>query len=625
MRTMRRSPHLLIALGLVALVASLASLQYRWLGRVSSAERTDMRERLEQRAREFADDLQQDVVALQEALVRGGMTTAGTGAVLLAELARWQQHARHPAMVANIYSTRLSGDHYAIARLNRETAELEPIEWPLELVPVQEALRLRPADANVPGRAVARVLRWEGGPFVGDADSIVFWLPQRMVESSADDDLRGAVVKTREAQPWERASDQGPVILQLDRAVVATVVLPLLIDRHFTNDRVHVQISDGRGNTLASRGNANGAIEPERADVDLALFVPRPGQVDRLFTWALDSPPAVAPKPGDTRVAIRIEQREVNAAGADAGNTRVWHLRVQHVAGSLDAAVAQARRRNLYLSFGILSVLMAAIGLVIVSARRAEQLASQQMEFVATVSHELRTPLAVIRSAAENISAGIVRDPEQTRSYGELIESEGRRLTDLVEQLLAHAGITASPRIVVNQPIDAAPTLTAVVDGARPAAAAAGCVIELDVEPSMPMVLIDEVSLRSAIENLVANALKHAADGGWIGIRARFSRDGPSPAVAITVSDRGSGIDTADGARIFDPFYRGRTAVERQVPGSGLGLSLVKQRIEQLSGSISFRSRPGEGTVFEVRLPVFAPSGTSGKAPGKAPVARESA
>jgi len=73
--------------------------------------------------------------------------------------------------------------------------------------------------------------------------------------------------------------------------------------------------------------------------------------------------------------------------------------------------------------------------LVVVNARRAEQLAGKQMEFVATVSHELRTPLTVIRSAAQNLSAGVVADVAQTQRYGELIDAEGRRLTDMVEQV----------------------------------------------------------------------------------------------------------------------------------------------------------------------------------------------
>ena len=97
---------------------------------------------------------------------------------------------------------------------------------------------------------------------------------------------------------------------------------------------------------------------------------------------------------------------------------------------------------------------MASVGLIVVNARRSERLAAQQMDFVATVSHELRTPLAVIRSAAQNLSAGVVHDGEQAQRYGDLIEDEGRRLTDMVEQVLEYAGLSGNRRPVMARPVD---------------------------------------------------------------------------------------------------------------------------------------------------------------------------
>src|SRR5262249_19880877 len=102
-----------------------------------------------------------------------------------------------------------------------------------------------------------------------------------------------------------------------------------------------------------------------------------------------------------------------------------WQLLVKHRAGSLEAAVMQVRRRNLMLSFGILLLLGVSMFLILLSARRAQRLAKQQMEFVAGVSHELRTPLAVICSAGENLADGVIGDQLQVKRYGELIRSEG--------------------------------------------------------------------------------------------------------------------------------------------------------------------------------------------------------
>ena len=119
---------------------------------------------------------------------------------------------------------------------------------------------------------------------------------------------------------------------------------------------------------------------------------------------------------------------------------------MKHPSGSLEAAVNAARRRNLLVSTASSAMLGASMGLLVVSTRRAQELARQQIEFVAAVSHELRTPLAVIRSAADNLADGVVHDEAQVRKYGELVRGEGRRLTEMVEQILEFAGIQSGQR-----------------------------------------------------------------------------------------------------------------------------------------------------------------------------------
>ena len=193
---------------------------------------------------------------------------------------------------------------------------------------------------------------------------------------------------------------------------------------------------------------------------------------------------------------------------------------LQHAAGSLDVAVAQARRRNLALSFGILSVLAAGVMLVVVNARRTKQLAARQMDFVATVTHELRTPLAVIRSAAQNLSAGVVAEPARSKTYGDLIDKEGRRLTDMVEQVLAYAGLEGGKAPRMTQRVDLSHLVNDVLDACQPLCAEAGITVEFDADAAAgaPAVTGDEAGLRLVVQNLVANALKHGADGRWIGV-----------------------------------------------------------------------------------------------------------
>ena len=125
----------------------------------------------------------------------------------------------------------------------------------------------------------------------------------------------------------------------------------------------------------------------------------------------------------------------------------------KHRAGSLEAAVAAVRWRNLMISSGVLMLLTLAIGLILVSARRAQALARQQMEFVAAVSHELRTPVSVIGAAAGNLADGVVGDPQRVRKYGETIQGEARRLAETVERVLQLAGIAAGRAAAARVPV----------------------------------------------------------------------------------------------------------------------------------------------------------------------------
>src|ERR1035438_6904398 len=122
-----------------------------------------------------------------------------------------------------------------------------------------------------------------------------------------------------------------------------------------------------------------------------------------------------------------------------------WQLLARHTGGSLEAVVAADRRRNLLLSFGVLSLLAVSMALIIVSTQRARRLARLQMEFVAGVSHELRTPVAVICSAADNLAEGFVGAKDQVKEYGALIRNEGRRLAGMIEQILRFAAGQSRP------------------------------------------------------------------------------------------------------------------------------------------------------------------------------------
>jgi len=125
--------------------------------------------------------------------------------------------------------------------------------------------------------------------------------------------------------------------------------------------------------------------------------------------------------------------------------------------------------------------------------------------------------------------------------------------------------------------------------------------VELSIADGLPTVAADEPALRRVFLNLIGNAVKYGAGGGWIGIRAQAVNGG----VDVAVSDRGIGIAPAEQRRIFEPFYRAPEVVTAQIQGAGLGLSLVKRIVEAHGGRIAVTSEPGKGSTFTVTLPAM--------------------
>lgn len=279
-----------------------------------------------------------------------------------------------------------------------------------------------------------------------------------------------------------------------------------------------------------------------------------------------------------------------------------WRLLVKHQAGSLEAAVATARNRSLALSLGVLVLLGGAVAMIVVSTRRAQRLAAQQMEFVAGISHELRTPLAVIRAAAENLADDVVHDPDKTRQYGELINKEGRRLSNMVERVLLFARMRSGTLQFQHVPVN----LVEVIDDAIASNGAwteeRSVTVVKEIPASLPQVVGDPAALSSVLQNLISNAVKYSRRGGTVTVQARTVNADQD--LQLAIHDQGNGIPSHEIPHLFEPFFRGKRARAEQIQGSGLGLSLVKRVVEAHGGHIEVVSTPGAGSSFLVQLPV---------------------
>lgn len=281
--------------------------------------------------------------------------------------------------------------------------------------------------------------------------------------------------------------------------------------------------------------------------------------------------------------------------------TGLWELQVSHGAGSIESAVAGWRERTVLINILLEGLLLVTIAVVIVSALRMRRLGEEKVQFAAGVSHELRTPISAIGLLSRNMATGLVVRPEAVKNYGALIYEQTQRLSQMVEQTLEFAGIDSAQMTPTLKKVSVQRLIEQVIERNRDNLTQKGFNVNVEIAPNLPTIMADSQWLARAVENLVNNAEKYNSDKRWIGVSASYS--GESAEVRITVEDRGIGIDTADFDRIFEPFSRGRRAVDAQIPGSGIGLALVRRTVEAHRGSITFVSEPNQGSSFTLHLP----------------------
>jgi signal transduction histidine kinase len=232
------------------------------------------------------------------------------------------------------------------------------------------------------------------------------------------------------------------------------------------------------------------------------------------------------------------------------------------------------------------------------------QLADLQMQFVASVSHELRTPLAVIRSAADNLADGIVRDQAGSVRYGGILQRQSRSMSDLIDQILLFASTEDRQSRYALQPLEVADVVHAVHAQMEPVLHAAGSTIVYECPDGLPPFLGDLTGVSRCLQNLIGNAIKYGGDDRRIAVRARVLPSGSdhTDELSIAVTDHGIGIDSSELAQIFEPFYRSPRVVAAQIHGTGLGLSLARRIAESMGARLTVDSQLSIGSTFTLHL-----------------------
>ena len=223
--------------------------------------------------------------------------------------------------------------------------------------------------------------------------------------------------------------------------------------------------------------------------------------------------------------------------------------------------------------------------------------------FLATVSHELRSPLTSIVSYAELIKEEGGLSPTAAR-FLDIVARNAERITKLVGDLLLLSQIEAGMIPLELEAVSVAEVVAEAVQAAAPGATQKGVTLD-GVAPDGPPVLADRARLVQVIDNLIANAVKFTDAGGQVRVTA--AADGPG--WRIDVRDSGIGIPADEIGHLFDRFFRASNAASAGRPGSGLGLSIVKEVVEMHGGRVEVTSTLGSGTTVHLFLPAHGGPG----------------
>ncbi|HEX7136337.1 MAG TPA: sensor histidine kinase [Vicinamibacterales bacterium] len=231
--------------------------------------------------------------------------------------------------------------------------------------------------------------------------------------------------------------------------------------------------------------------------------------------------------------------------------------------------------------------------------RERDEASRLKDEFLMTISHELRTPLTAICGWARMLSTGQIRDEQRPRAI-DAIERNAMALQQLVDDLLDVSRIVAGKLRLDVQPLSLTDVVASAVEGIKPAADAKNIHVHTDIDPDAVALSGDPGRLQQVLWNLLSNAVKFTPNSGRIDIVCR--RIGP--AVEMSVSDTGVGIEADFLPYVFERFRQGKGGTTRAFGGLGLGLSIVRHLVELHGGTVSAETNvPRPGTTFKVVLP----------------------
>ncbi len=543
-----------ICTALAILLAALAIVQYRWSSRVAAADAQREREHLETAATLFANRFNDAILPVIDFIQKDAQSAVQTGKPL----------APPPRLVSELY--------YVVEVPSRNVTQAKRLTRDGNFVPVDAPGWLQPMNCS------AGVL--ESPP------AVAFPILQLQTVD------KSAMATLRILRPFD---DRRCFVAQLDQQYLTSEFLPSLIRQSFGEASVREYDFAVVSRAHPEQRVYGAAVQP---DTKKAFFA---------MAFRLSNTLPAPPKAKEAAATLFVQRFEYNVVtrsrpASPMFRDGVWELEIAHKGLPLDAAFEQTRRRNLLFGVAVEALLMLAIVVLVVGVNRIQRVAEQKMQFVAAVSHELRAPVSAIAMLSRNQADGLVTSTDKVQQYGELMHQQSRRLNEMVEQTLQYAGIHSNLRRAAKTEVDLKRLIQEAVDARRDELTRQGFEVNIAVPEPLPSVHGEPKLLRIAVDNLLSNAEKYADGGRWIRVSAKYVAE--EKEVLISVEDRGPGIASQDQAQIFEPFARGQAAIDAQIPGSGIGLSLVRSAAEAHRGTVTLESRPGRGSTFTLHLPV---------------------
>ncbi|TRX61302.1 HAMP domain-containing histidine kinase [Fulvivirga sp. M361] len=276
-----------------------------------------------------------------------------------------------------------------------------------------------------------------------------------------------------------------------------------------------------------------------------------------------------------------------------------YYLGIATLGVSIQQIIKDRTYTNISLIVVLDIILILGVWMVFSSVKKEVQLAQNKSDFVSNVSHEIRTPLALISMFAETLKLGRVKSEEKKQEYYSIIHKETNRLTGIVNRILTFSRVEANDKALTIQPANLNTIVQDVLNTYEFHLKNKG--FQWQFTPNLKSdVLVDDQAAVEVIVNLIDNAIKYSDSVKNIEINtARKDAFG-----IVRIIDKGAGISRQDQKHIFEKFYRVSSGDLAKSRGTGLGLSLVKEIVENHQGRIEVVSELKKGSTFTIYFPL---------------------